>query len=259
MLTWQLAVTLLSLGVAVAAVAVAIVMGNRSAREMKANEQRLSERIEVLENELSAMMDGAFGVANHLQKVESNLKNTVQRQEQLQQRDMGNLPYNEAVRLASKGASVDELVEHCSLSRAEAELVEMLHKKSPPMVDSEREAQNVAVTFDQPENPVAESTSATEQDLQNLMAEHRHQQNAQPLITTLDDEEAAPEQSIAPAPESADADQGATENTDEQRSFEDALANMQEGQPPQRGPFDPTPSDRSINSPEEDSHSDDRH
>jgi len=86
----------------------------------------------VLESELSAMMDGAFGVANHLQKVESKLKSTVQLQEQTQQRDMGNLPYNEAVRLASKGADVSELVEHCGLSRSEAELVEMLHKTSPP-------------------------------------------------------------------------------------------------------------------------------
>jgi len=163
MLTWQLTVTLLSLGVAVAAVAVAIVMGNRSARELKANEQRLSERIEVLENELSAMMDGAFGVANHLQKVESNLKNTAQRQEQLQQRDMGNLPYNEAVRLASKGASVDELVEHCSLSRAEAELVEMLHKKSPPMINTEHEVQDVKAIFRQPEKTLQDSNSETDQ------------------------------------------------------------------------------------------------
>lgn len=132
---WPLAVALLSLIVAV----VAIMMIIRSARAAQENEQQLHARIEILESELSAMMDGAFGVANHLQKVESNLKSTVQRQEQIQQRDMGNLPYNEAVRLASKGADVSELVEHCGLSRSEAELVEMLHKKSPPVIDFEHE------------------------------------------------------------------------------------------------------------------------
>lgn len=123
---WPLAVALLSLLVA----GVAIMQVKRNAREDKEQEQRLNQRIEKLENELSAMMDGAFGVASHLQKVETNLKTTTQRQEQMQQRDMGNLPYNEAVRLASKGADVSELVEHCGLSRSEAELVEMLHKKS---------------------------------------------------------------------------------------------------------------------------------
>jgi len=130
---WPLAVALLSLVVA----GVAIMQVKRNAREDKEQEQRLNQRIEVLENELSAMMDGAFGVASHLQKVETNLKNTTQRQEQMQQRDMGNLPYNEAVRLASKGADVSELVEHCGLSRSEAELVEMLHKKSQTNVSGE--------------------------------------------------------------------------------------------------------------------------
>jgi|GEM_PF-1877722 len=130
---WPLAVALLALVVA----GVAIMQVKRNAREDKAQQQRLSQRIEVLENELSAMMDGAFGVASQLQKVETNLKTTTQRQEQMQQRDMGNLPYNEAVRLASKGADVSELVEHCGLSRSEAELVEMLHKKAQPNVSDE--------------------------------------------------------------------------------------------------------------------------
>jgi len=129
---WLLGVALFSLLVAVAA----FMQIKRSTREAQESEQRLNQRIEVLENELSAMMDGAFGVASQLQKVESNLKSTVQQQEQLHQRDMGNLPYNEAVRRASKGADVGELVEHCGLSRSEAELVEMLHKKSsPPVID----------------------------------------------------------------------------------------------------------------------------
>jgi len=141
---WLLGVALFSLLVAVAA----LMQAKRSAREAQDNEQRLTQRIEVLEKELSAMMDGAFGVANQLQKVESNLKSTVHQQEQMQQRDMGNLPYNDAVHRVSKGADVDELVEHCGLSRSEAELVEMLHKKSsPPVIDeSEREREQEVAT-----------------------------------------------------------------------------------------------------------------
>lgn len=148
---WPLAVALLSLIVAV----VAIMMVKRSVRAAQENEQQLKARIEILESELSAMMDGAFGVANQLQKVENNLNSTVQRQEQIQQRDMGNLPYNEAVRLASKGADVSELVEHCGLSRSEAELVEMLHKKSPPIIDFEHEKSEKVAEHSQPKEDCA--------------------------------------------------------------------------------------------------------
>ena len=132
---WQWPIIGLSVVIAVTALLIAC----RASRLARANEQYLITRIDVLENEFSAIMDGAFGMADCLQDVETNLKDTVQRQEQLQQQDLGNLPYNEAVRLASKGASVDELVEQCCLSRSEAELVELLHKKSPPVINAEHE------------------------------------------------------------------------------------------------------------------------
>jgi len=163
MLTWQLVMLFLSLGIAVVAVILVVAKDKRLTREAMVREEHLNKRITVLESELSAMMDGAFGVANQLQKVETNLKDTAQRQEHLQQRDMGNLPYNEAVRLASKGAGVDELVAHCGLSRSEAELVEMLHKKSPPMINTEHEVQDVKAIFRQPEKTVQDSNSETDQ------------------------------------------------------------------------------------------------
>lgn len=125
---WIAALLMAVVGVLIALVA--IVHVRRSRAEARQQQEQLKQRIDTLEHELSAMMDGAFGVASQLQKVESDLKNTVQQQEQLQQRDRGNLPYNDAVRLVSKGADVDELVEQCGLSRSEAELVTMLHKKS---------------------------------------------------------------------------------------------------------------------------------
>ena len=260
MLTWQLALLFLSLGIAVAAVMVVIVMANRSAREAKVSEQRLSKRIDVLESELSAMMDGAFGVANHLQKVETNLKDTVQRQEQLQQRDMGNLPYNEAVRLASKGAGVDELVEHCGLTRSEAELVEMLHKKSPPMITSEHEIQDVEASSRQPAKAAVEGTSATEQVIENLMSEHMSQLQVDPLRGAI--EAAASEQSITqPAAHvsESEADQSQDENVDERKSLADALARTQAQQSQQAKPVKPTSSEQPSNPPVENKPPDDRH
>ena len=130
------AVSVIALVVAV----VALMSAKSAQRRAETARDELQKKVAVLESELSAMMDGAFGVASQLQQVEMNLKDTAQRQEQIQQRDLGNLPYNEAVRLANKGASVEELVEQCGLSRSEAELVELLHKSSPPLVDVEHES-----------------------------------------------------------------------------------------------------------------------
>ena len=109
---------------------VAVIMARRAVQRAQQQQQRLEQKIGRLEAELSAMMDGAFGVASCLQEVEMSLKDTARRQEQLQQRDLGRLPYDEAVRLAAKGAGVGELVERCGLSRSEAELVALLHRRS---------------------------------------------------------------------------------------------------------------------------------
>ena len=181
MLTWQLVMMFSLLGIAVAAIVIAVVMNRLSARHLVSTEHQLSNRIAVLEDELSAMMDAAFFVASHLKKVEVHLKDTVQRQEQLQQRDMGNFPYNDAIRLASKGASVDALVEHCSLSRPEAELVAMLHKKSVPVVGNEDDILSPQTFAEQAGPPTDEQLNATEKTIEKLMAEQYSQLQSDPV------------------------------------------------------------------------------
>lgn len=250
MLTWQLVVMFLSLGIAVAAIVIAV-MNRHSARDMIANELQLENRIVVLESELSAMMDGAFGVASHLQKVEGNLKDTVQRQEQLQQRDMGNLPYNDAVRLASKGASVDELVEHCSLSRSEAELVAMLHKKSSPVVSNEDDISHEQPVSRQAEPPTDEQLNATEQAIEKLMAEQFSQLQTDPLSGASD---AEGEEYAEMQPSDAISD-----NADETLSFDDALARSKGFQKQPDSLNDPAAAEDSTDTPKAPHGSDERH
>jgi len=98
---------------------------------------KLEARIKTLEEEMSALMDGTFGMGDQLEQVKMDLKIAIEKQQQLDQRDLDSLPYNQAVRMAGQGASVDELVQQCGLSRAEAELVLLLHKQSPPVVTIE--------------------------------------------------------------------------------------------------------------------------
>ena len=47
---------------------------------------------------------------------------------QLEQRDPTSLSFNQAARLVSMGASVDELTQACGLTQAEAELMSKMYK-----------------------------------------------------------------------------------------------------------------------------------
>ena len=252
MLTWQLVLVFLSLGIAVAAIFMALLVNRRLTRDIIVNEQQLMNRIVVLESELSAMMDGAFGVASHLQKVEINLKDTVQRQEQLQQRDMGNLPYNDAVRLASKGASVDELVEHCSLSRSEAELVAMLHKKSIPVsadsvVSNEGDISSKLMTSPEIDQPIDEQLNTTEQAVEKIMA-------GQFQVDSNNVNDVAGEEFSAI--QSAESIPG---NADDSFSFDDVLTRSQDFQEHQDRVNKPAASEDTNDMPDAPHGSDERH
>lgn len=120
-----------SLGI-VCLVALTLVISLRG--RLAAAEAALSNRVEKIEGELSAILDGTLGMGQHLQEVQRDLKDTREKQQQLEQRDLGALPYNQAVRMVGSGAGVDELINHCGLSRSEADLVMLLHQKSPPVV-----------------------------------------------------------------------------------------------------------------------------
>jgi len=94
----------------------------------------LNERLQKLENQFSALLDGAVGMGDQLQRAQGELKVVRQHQDRLEQKDLGNMPYNQAVRLAAQGADADDLVSQCGLSHDEADLVVMLHKKAPPIL-----------------------------------------------------------------------------------------------------------------------------
>lgn len=85
--------------------------------------------VNALRNETHAMGSGAIGVGQRLVEVEKRLNHTVERQQEIEQRDPGALPYNYAVRLVEMGASADDLVKNCGLARAEAELITLVHRE----------------------------------------------------------------------------------------------------------------------------------
>ncbi|MEE9494493.1 MAG: DUF2802 domain-containing protein [Gammaproteobacteria bacterium] len=86
-----------------------------------------SQRLTRLENDLAALCKASNGEGSHIVKLEQRVRGLIERQEILELRAQKNQPYSRASQLAHEGASIDDLVNGCGLSRAEAELVIMLH------------------------------------------------------------------------------------------------------------------------------------
>ena len=92
------------------------------------------KRLAAMENQLSAVLDGAVGMGDKMQSLAQQVRSTRDEQLQISQRDLGNLPFNKAVQLVEQGAGVETLVRDCGLSRSEADLVVMMHGKAKAQV-----------------------------------------------------------------------------------------------------------------------------
>jgi hypothetical protein len=88
-----------------------------------------------LQNDLRALCNAAVGMGDRVNQMERRLRQVSERQEalglrqeQLNQEDPEARSYTQAIKMAHKGAAVDDLIEVCGLSRGEAELVAMMHR-----------------------------------------------------------------------------------------------------------------------------------
>lgn len=97
-----------------------VVRSRRREREMKAGLQRLRE-------DMQALCTGAANVGKHLAAMEQKIRRLSERQDQVELRDPAQQAYGHAIRLAQRGADVDELIASCGLARGEAELLLRLH------------------------------------------------------------------------------------------------------------------------------------
>jgi hypothetical protein len=101
--------------------------------------QRMAARqaviLRMLQNDMRALCNAAVGMGDRVNQMERRLRQLSERQEalglrqdQLNQEDPEARSYTQAIKLAHKGAGVDDLIEVCGLSRGEAELVAMMHR-----------------------------------------------------------------------------------------------------------------------------------
>lgn len=89
----------------------------------------------VLQGDLRALCGAAVAMGERVNGLERQLRQVAQRQEELglRQEQLGaeesdGRSFEQAIKLAQRGAAVDELADICGLTRGEAELIAMMHR-----------------------------------------------------------------------------------------------------------------------------------
>lgn len=93
--------------------------------------ESLKGRFECAEQQLALLNDSGIGVGRKVVALDKRLKQAERRQQEFEATDPNRVSYNEAMKLLSMGAEVDDLVSNCGLSRAEAELMSALYVGYP--------------------------------------------------------------------------------------------------------------------------------
>ena len=99
-------------------------------RRLRAELERQEGLVRGLERDMQAVCVGARGMGEAVVLLEDRLRRLTERQDELALREPDEGVYHQAIRLASRGASVEELVTTCGLPRGEAELVQILHRSA---------------------------------------------------------------------------------------------------------------------------------
>jgi len=90
---------------------------------------KLSESVAHLQGDMNALCSGSVGVGKRINRLETKSRLQAERQTRLEHQTPDLQSYGNAARLANKGADVEELVDHCGLSRGEAELILFLNSQ----------------------------------------------------------------------------------------------------------------------------------
>jgi len=90
---------------------------------------QLESIVNELQADISALCSGSVGIGKRISRLESKARQQAERQSRLEYKAPDLQNYGNAARLANKGADMDELVDHCGLSRGEAELILFLNSQ----------------------------------------------------------------------------------------------------------------------------------
>lgn len=103
-----------------------LVLGLATMRLLKLY-QLQTERVRTLQNQMSALCEGASGTDERILQFEQTLIKIRDHQHSLDLRANSQPGYDHAIRLARKGAGIEQLIDNCNLSDEEAHLISRLH------------------------------------------------------------------------------------------------------------------------------------
>lgn len=120
----------------------ALILGVAATVAMMLNARRLQQlmmdqraSVEIVQKDLRALCNAAVQVGGRVNRLEQDMKVLQQRQQELGVRqdklvhpEPEARSFEQAIKLAQKGASVEELMDIYDLSRGEAELMSMMHR-----------------------------------------------------------------------------------------------------------------------------------
>ncbi len=89
--------------------------------------QAVDERLKTIRLDVNSMSSGSVGVGKRLQEVEKKLAH--KREAAVPVVEQGYEPYSQATRLLDSGANIEDVVRSCGITRAEAELMGLMHKQ----------------------------------------------------------------------------------------------------------------------------------
>ena len=131
MLEWWAVVAVVALVFGVSAT-LALVLNTRHVQQLMRQQH---QSLETVQRDLRALCNAAVQVGARVNQLEQVAKELQQRQRELglrQEKMIQPEPearnFEQAIKLAQKGASVEELMDICGLSRGEAELMSMMHR-----------------------------------------------------------------------------------------------------------------------------------
>lgn len=88
----------------------------------------LEEKMLQLGKQIDRVNHGAIGVGQRLRNVERRLNVTAEKQSELALDHSDSLPYTKAQRMLDEGVEIDQILEQCNMSKAELQLMQLLHK-----------------------------------------------------------------------------------------------------------------------------------
>ena len=85
-------------------------------------------RINQLNEEINALLSCSRGISKKLHTYQHQFRNIKERQDKLEVGEAGSVGYKQAIALLNRGASEDEMLSTCDLSRGEINLIAHLQK-----------------------------------------------------------------------------------------------------------------------------------